>query len=207
MGHYATGRTHIDDFVQSLRVVTPAGTSSSWRLPASGAGPSPDRLFLGSEGALGVITEAWVRLQLRPRHKASAAVAFANFHDALRAVRAIAQSGLSPANCRLLDAGEAALSGAARDGCAVLVLGFESADEPVAARLEQAVGLARSYGGRYDATTGPDGTSGGAPAGDAAVSAGARPSCGCRTSVTAWPGWAPSRRPSRRRPPGTGSPG
>lgn len=50
-GHYATVHTHIDDFVQSLRVVAPAGAGTSWRLPASGAGPSPDRLFLGSEGA------------------------------------------------------------------------------------------------------------------------------------------------------------
>ncbi|MFI8339364.1 FAD-binding oxidoreductase [Streptomyces sp. NPDC085639] len=156
-GHYATGRTHIDDFVQSLRVVTPAGTSSSWRLPASGAGPSPDRLFLGSEGALGVITEAWVRLQERPRHKASAAVSFTDFQDALRAVRAIAQSDLSPANCRLLDSGEAALSGAAHDGSSVLVLGFESADEPVGARLERAVALARSHGARYEAADGAGG--------------------------------------------------
>ncbi|MFG2292748.1 FAD-binding oxidoreductase [Streptomyces sp. NPDC048603] len=174
-GHYATGRTHIDDFVQSLRVVTPAGTSASWRLPASGAGPSPDRLFLGSEGALGVITEAWVRLQERPVHKASAAVSFTGFHDALRAVRAVAQSDLAPANCRLLDAGEAGLAGAAQDGSAVLVLGFESADAPVADRLERAVGLARGYGGRRDGTDGAGGAGGaggtadGAPA-DAAVS-------------------------------------
>ncbi|MFE3286420.1 FAD-binding oxidoreductase [Streptomyces sp. NPDC059233] len=166
-GHYATGRTHIDDFVQSMRVVTPAGTSSSWRLPASGAGPSPDRLFLGSEGTLGVITEAWVRLQERPRHKASASVAFTHFDDALRAVRALAQSDLSPANCRLLDAGEAALSGAAQDGSAVLVLGFESADEPVTARLDRAVGLARSHGGRPGGTSGTEA----GPGGDAAVSA------------------------------------
>ncbi|MEU9255014.1 FAD-binding oxidoreductase [Streptomyces sp. NPDC048270] len=170
-GHYATGRTHIDEFVQAMRVVTPAGTSASWRLPASGAGPSPDRLFLGSEGALGVITEAWVRLQERPRHKASAAVAFADFQAALRAVRALAQSDLAPANCRLLDAGEAALSGAARDGCAVLVLGFESADGPVTGRLERAVGLARSYGGRYEGTGRPDAAPGEAREGDAAVRA------------------------------------
>ncbi|MFD7785047.1 FAD-binding oxidoreductase [Streptomyces nojiriensis] len=169
-GHYATGRTHIDDFVQSLRVVTPAGTSSSWRLPASGAGPSPDRLFLGSEGALGVITEAWVRLQERPRHKASAAVAFTDFQEALGAVRALAQSDLSPANCRLLDAGEAALSGAAHDGSSVLVLGFESADEPVAARLERAVALARSHGGRYEGRGGAGGREE-SPDGDAAVRA------------------------------------
>ncbi|MFD0269324.1 FAD-binding oxidoreductase [Streptomyces sp. NPDC127106] len=147
-GHYAIGRTHIDDFVQSMNVVTPAGTSASWRLPASGAGPSPDRLFLGSEGALGVITEAWVRLQRRPVHKASASVAFADFRDALRAVRTVAQADLTPANCRLLDAGEAGLAGAAQDGSAVLVLGFESADAPVAARLAQAVDLARAHGGR-----------------------------------------------------------
>ncbi|MET8834172.1 FAD-binding oxidoreductase [Micromonospora sp. NPDC004540] len=146
-GHYATVHTHIDDFVQSLRVVTPAGAGTSWQLPASGAGPSPDRLFLGSEGALGVITEAWMRLQDRPRHKASASVGFADFSAALRAVRAIAQSGLSPANCRLLDPGEAALSGAARDGSSVLVLGFESAAVPVETALAQALDLARAHGG------------------------------------------------------------
>ena len=49
-GHYATLYTHIDDFVESLRVVTPTGVVESRRLPGSGAGPSPDRLFLGSEG-------------------------------------------------------------------------------------------------------------------------------------------------------------
>jgi alkyldihydroxyacetonephosphate synthase len=66
-GHYATVYTHIDDLVESMRVVTPIGISESRRLPGSGAGPSPDRLFLGSEGTLGVITEAWLRVQDRPR--------------------------------------------------------------------------------------------------------------------------------------------
>ncbi|MEU0785070.1 FAD-binding oxidoreductase [Streptomyces sp. NPDC006173] len=152
-GHYATGRTHIDDFVQSMNVVTPAGVSTSWRLPASGAGPSPDRLFLGSEGALGVITEAWMRLQERPRHKASTSVAFAEFHEALDAVRAIAQSDLAPANCRLLDSGEALLSGASHDGSAVLVLGFESATAPVDDRLGAALDMAHAHGGRGGTVT------------------------------------------------------
>ena len=62
-GHYATLYTHIDDFVESTRVVTPAGTLETRRLPGSGAGPSPDRMFIGSEGILGIITEAWVRLR------------------------------------------------------------------------------------------------------------------------------------------------
>ena len=58
-GHYATNHTHIDDFVESVRMVTPAGVWESRRLPGSGAGPSPDRLAIGSEGILGIITEAW----------------------------------------------------------------------------------------------------------------------------------------------------
>jgi alkyldihydroxyacetonephosphate synthase len=73
-GHYATQYTHIDDFVESLRVVTPTGVVESRRLPGSGAGPSPDRLFIGSEGILGVIVEAWMRLQDRPTFRASTSV-------------------------------------------------------------------------------------------------------------------------------------
>src|SRR5205823_5920257 len=62
-GHFATLYTHIDEFVEAVRVVTPQGVLETRRLPASGAGPSPERLFCGSEGTLGVITEAWMRLQ------------------------------------------------------------------------------------------------------------------------------------------------
>ena len=102
-GHYATLHTHIDDFVESLRVVTPVGTSESWRLPGSGAGPSPDRLFLGSEGILGVITEAWMRIQERPEHRRSSSVTFTDETGAFAAVRAIAQAGLYPSNLRVLD--------------------------------------------------------------------------------------------------------
>ena len=71
-GHYATNHTHIDDFVESTRMLTPNGWWESRRLPGSGAGTSPDRIVIGSEGILGVITEAWMRIQARPtfpRHR------------------------------------------------------------------------------------------------------------------------------------------
>ena len=155
-GHYATLHTHIDDFVESMRVLTPTGVSQSLRVPGSGAGPSPDRFFLGSEGILGVITEAWLRVQDRPVHKASRAVSFPSFPDGLHAVRAIVQSGLNPANCRLLDAGEAALSGASTDGSSVLVLGFESAHFRVTSQLDAAVDLARDHGGTPAEPSGDD---------------------------------------------------
>ncbi|WP_392675026.1 FAD-binding oxidoreductase [Streptomyces sp. LN785] len=144
-GHFATHLTHIDDLTESLQVITPAGVVTTRRLPGSGAGPSPDRLFLGSEGALGVITQAWVRLQDRPRWRAGASVGFADHAAGVEAVRALSQSGLNPANCRLLDPMEAFLN--AGSPTAVLVLGFESADHPVNAWMERALELCRDHGG------------------------------------------------------------
>ncbi len=150
-GHYATLWTHIDELVESLRVVTPSGVVETRRLPGSGAGPAPDRLFVGSEGALGVITEAWMRLQDRPHLRASTAVRFEGadgFVRGARAVRALSQSGLHPSNCRLLDPAEAANSGAsAAPDAAVLVLGFESADHGLDAWMARAVELCRDAGG------------------------------------------------------------
>jgi alkyldihydroxyacetonephosphate synthase len=146
-GHFATLETHIDDLVESVRAITPAGEWESRRLPGSGAGPSPDRMLIGSEGILGVITEAWVRVRERPRFKASAGVRFESFEAGARAARALAQSGLHPSNCRLLDPGEAAFTGAATDGRALLVLGFESADHPLGAWMDRAVELCRDHGG------------------------------------------------------------
>ncbi|UDY35318.1 FAD-binding oxidoreductase [Dermatobacter hominis] len=163
-GHYATLRTHIDDLVESIRAVTPVGVSESWRLPGSGAGPSPDRLLLGSEGTLGVITEAWVRLQDRPEHRRSATATFADGADALAAVRAIAQSDLHPANCRLLDPAEAAMSGAGPGDRWVLVLGVESAVRPVDDAMALLVELARDHGGTVADAPAPDRRGDGAPA-------------------------------------------
>jgi alkyldihydroxyacetonephosphate synthase len=150
-GHYATVYTHIDELCESLRVVTPRGVVATRRLPASGAGPQPERLFLGSEGALGVITEAWMRVVPRPRWRASASVKFRRFADGVAAARALAQSGLHPSNCRLLDADEAMLHRVAFDGTAVLLLGFESADHPLGAWIARAVELARDAGGEVAA--------------------------------------------------------
>ena len=150
-GHYATQHTHIDDFVEATRLVTPRGVLQSRRLPGSGAGPAPDRLVLGSEGTLGVLTEAWVRLQAPPRFRASAAVQFADFLQATEAVRAIAQSGLAPSNCRLLDPREALFAGVADGRRTVLVLGFESADHPLQAWMQRALELVADHGGQFDA--------------------------------------------------------
>jgi alkyldihydroxyacetonephosphate synthase len=162
-GHFATVWTHIDDLVESVRALTPSGAWESRRLPGSGAGPSPDRLLLGSEGILGVITEAWVRVQPKPTHRASRAVRFKDFMIGAEAVRELAQSGLNPANCRLVDALEAQQTGANPDPAhpfALLVLGFESTDSEVDAQLARGLAICRAHGGEWDEPSGDAGTGG-----------------------------------------------
>jgi alkyldihydroxyacetonephosphate synthase len=146
-GHFATLYTHIDDLVESVRALTPSGEWESRRLPGSGAGPSPDRMLIGSEGILGVITEAWVRVHERPRFKLSCGVAFDDFVAAAEAVREISQSGLYPSNCRLLDSAESELTHAGPPGKSLLVLGFESAHHPVDGWTDLALEAARDHGG------------------------------------------------------------
>ncbi|HET8861930.1 MAG TPA: FAD-binding oxidoreductase [Solirubrobacterales bacterium] len=146
-GHFATLYTHIDDLVESVRAITPRGTWESRRLPGSGAGPSPDRALIGSEGILGVIGEAWVRVRPRPELKTSCGVEFDDFLAAAGAIREISQSGLYPSNCRLLDAMEAGTTGAGSGEKSLLVLGFESAHHPVDEPMKLAVEIAREHGG------------------------------------------------------------
>ena len=167
-GHYATNHTHIDDFVESTRMLTPRGWFESRRLPGSGAGPSPDRLVLGSEGTLGIITECWLRLQKRPVFRATAGVRFPSWQGGCDAVREIAQAKLWPANLRILDPAEAEFSAhggevdddailvddgsgspTGRGGAvgvaqcrreyALLIIGFESSEIPQGANIHAAV--------------------------------------------------------------------
>ena len=146
-GHFASLYTHIDDLVESLRVVTPNGVIETRRLPGSGAGPSPDRMFIGSEGILGVISQAWMRLQAKPTFRAGGSVKFASFFAAAQAVRAIAQAGLYPSNCRILDPREAYNTGAGDGSVAIMVLAFESGDHPLDAWMKRALECCADHGG------------------------------------------------------------
>jgi alkyldihydroxyacetonephosphate synthase len=87
-----------------------------------------------------------MRVLPRPVFRASASFHFGDFTAAVAAARAIAQSGLYPANCRLLDPQEALLNGVAGDGSTVLLVAFESADHPLDPWLDRAFTLATGHG-------------------------------------------------------------
>ncbi len=150
-GHYATVYTQIDDHIESLRVVTPAGILETRRLPAVGAGPDPNRLMLGSEGTLGIVSEAWIKVRKQPRFRASTTVRIADFLKGADMVRAIAQAGLYPSNCRLIEAEEAAFTEAGDGKDAIVIVGFESADHPIDALMKRALEICGDFGGRWDA--------------------------------------------------------
>lgn len=146
-GHYATNHTHIDEFVETVRMLTPRGWWEARRLPGSGAGPDPNRLAIGSEGILGIITEAWMRIQARPVFRATASVRFPSWEAGYEATRQVAQAKLWPANLRLLDPALAAESAGLGSAQSVLIVSFESAELSQRPQLEQALGILRSCGG------------------------------------------------------------
>jgi alkyldihydroxyacetonephosphate synthase len=136
-----------------------------------------------------VITQAWVRVRPRPLHRRGAGVRFRRFADGVECVRALSQSELHPANCRLIDPQEARLTMAGDGSFALLVLGFESADHPVDAALARALEICREHGGEL-----PAGGRAGAGVGGAASGAGgagtggagaAAPGAG-RDAVASW---------------------
>ena len=146
-GHFATLYTHIDDLVESVRAITPRGTWESRRLPGSGAGPSPDRALIGSEGILGVIAEAWVRVRPRPGFKASCGVEFDDFLDGgaggSRDLPVRAVPGQLPPARRAGGGHDRGRHRREEPACARLRVGPPSVEAP----MELALEIAREHGG------------------------------------------------------------
>jgi len=109
-GQYSTRYGKIEDMVVGLHAILADGTlvETGGRAPRSAVGPDLTQLFVGSEGTLGVITEATLRLHPVPRSEQRCAWGFASFADGLDACRRILRRGATPAVLRLYDATETA---------------------------------------------------------------------------------------------------
>jgi alkyldihydroxyacetonephosphate synthase len=159
----------IEQLFAGGKVETPSGTLDIPTFPASAAGPDLREMVMGSEGRIGILTEAKVRISPLPQREEFHAVFFRNWEEAKDAVRAIAQARLPLSMLRLSNptetlttltlAGHKKLIGLletylrwrgckGRDGqkC-VLLVGASGDSTTVSHALKRAFGIARSHHG------------------------------------------------------------
>lgn len=111
-GQASRGYGRFDDLVHALRIATPAGDLALGVAPASAAGPDLIELFLGSEGAFGVLTEVTVRVRPMPAHTRYGAWTFPDFAAGAEAIRVLTQRGIAPTVLRLSDESETRVNAA-----------------------------------------------------------------------------------------------
>jgi alkyldihydroxyacetonephosphate synthase len=123
-GQFSTRYGKIEDMVVGLEVALASGRliRTGGRAPRAACGPDLTQLFVGSEGTLGIITEARLRAHPRPAAERRAAYRFRDFAAGLDACRRILRRGATPAVLRLYDAAEAGRSFDVQGGAALIVL-------------------------------------------------------------------------------------
>jgi alkyldihydroxyacetonephosphate synthase len=153
-GQSSAGYGRFDALVTGLTVATPSGPVSLGHAPMSAAGPDLRQLFLGSEGAFGVITSVTVRVRPRPEVAVHEAWRWASFDAGVDATRVLAQAQLLPTVLRLSDETETALNLADPDSIggssaagSLMITGFEGTPEAVAARRTAVTALFTDLGG------------------------------------------------------------
>jgi alkyldihydroxyacetonephosphate synthase len=96
----------VADLTRAVRVVTPAGILTTRPVPHASTGPSVREMVLGSEGRLGIITEATVHVHRVPERRTILGYLFPSWSEALAAMREIAASEASPSVTRVSDSYE-----------------------------------------------------------------------------------------------------
>jgi alkyldihydroxyacetonephosphate synthase len=153
-GQSSAGFGRFDSLVVGLTVATPRGRVDLGSAPATAAGPDLRQLFLGSEGAFGVITAVTVRVRRLPAVKVYEGWRWPSFADGRTAMRTLAQAGLLPTVIRLSDEAETSINLAdpgsigaeAAAGC-LMITGFEGEPELVEARRGAVTAVLAGLGG------------------------------------------------------------
>jgi alkyldihydroxyacetonephosphate synthase len=155
-GQSSAGYGRFDAMVVGLRVATPTGDVLLGSAPANAAGPDLRELFLGSEGALGVITEVTVRVRPLPEQTHYEGWRWPSFAAGADAMRHLAQADLLPTVLRLSDEAETAINladpdtfgGDAAAGC-LMIGGYQGAGEAIAAKRTAVHGALAALGGAH----------------------------------------------------------
>ena len=102
-GMLSDGYGNVEDMVLSLRMATPAGMVLTRDVPHASNGPDPNRLCIGSEGTLEIITEVTLRARAQPEHREYRAYLFPSFAGGIEAIRECRRLGHAPVVTRLND--------------------------------------------------------------------------------------------------------
>jgi alkyldihydroxyacetonephosphate synthase len=170
-GQSSSGYGAIEDMLVAVRVVSPEGVVRTLPAPRSATGPDLNHLVLGSEGSIGVIVEATLRVHEAPAVIEDRGMLLRSFADGAAVVRDATRAGVRLAVMRLSDASETALFEALRhdparrfdvsaaalsllrrmgygDGRCALIYGVETASRREARQaLREMLRIGRSRGG------------------------------------------------------------
>ena len=152
-GQASAGYGRFDELVLALEVATPAGSLTLGRAPKTATGPDLRQLFLGSEGALGIITSLTVQVRPQPERRVYEGWRFPSFREGTEIVRRLAQDGPRPTVLRLSDEAETAIGlaqpehiGSGGAG-SLAIVGFEGASDEVGERQAAVTRVLREAGG------------------------------------------------------------
>jgi len=109
-GRQSTGYGKIEEMTEAVRMVSPRGVIETPDVPASATGPDLVQVISGSEGTLGIITEATMKVRLQPEVYDYRGLLFKEFEGGVQAVREMMQSGDIPETIRISDPEESALA-------------------------------------------------------------------------------------------------
>jgi alkyldihydroxyacetonephosphate synthase len=142
----------IEDLTLGLQIVLPNGSIVDTKaVPRHSVGPDLRQLFIGSEGTLGIITEAILRLFPIPEERRFRSISFPDVHSGLEAIRKIFRVGILPSVVRLYDPEDAALSFSMHfefeEGHCMLLLAFDGDPKKIDLDEKQSVKICLEEGG------------------------------------------------------------
>jgi alkyldihydroxyacetonephosphate synthase len=163
----------VADLTRALRVATPRGMLATRPVPSTSTGPSVREMVLGSEGRLGIITEATVHVHRLPEKRTILGYLFPSWEEALAAMHDIAEGEAAPSVTRVSDAPETRFSFATKkdptlvdqvtskalatyltrrrhfdlDAMCLSFIGFEGSKRHVARQRKLAGEIVKSHGG------------------------------------------------------------
>lgn len=155
-GHQSNKYGKAEHWFVSARVASPRGLWETEGFPGSAAGPQMRDIMAGSEGLLGVITDAVVKIHRVPEVKDYRGYLFPSFDDGIAATREMMQTGVNTAMIRLSDLNETHFYGALDTGgigadepvvFCVMLVGLEGGAADVAHNLERARAIIKQHNG------------------------------------------------------------